>query len=200
MSIPTKLLSDRWEAVLVWEEKEVLPGSRELVTRDDDYMKAFRDMSAEFASAIGSDDAHLFDEVFSRLRKFWGQVNAKVADAYRAENPDPESWELRYFKWMTGVRFLRMDVGGRDLFIVRHPPRRLPKSPHWLTVDELLDILGSSVAMEAIKIFKALPTRKEYLKGPGAEEKHLHVRVEGETVTAKYDFNWEERSGELVCD
>ena len=142
-------------------------------------------------SCMKQGDIYGMEEAVHTWMLFWGMVNHDLATAHRKENEDPETWELRYLRWMKEIKHIKCEGEWGMFYIVPAKPKKLPRHPNWFTVDELIEILGSESTMAAIKLFKALPIRSEVLGLPPKGEKHLHVRVGDGVVKEKFIFNWD---------
>ena len=115
----------------------------------------------------------------------WERVNERLAEEYRVANEDPETWELRYIKWMKKIVYIKFGSPMGDFYLVPKKPRKKPKAAHWYTVDEMLGMLNPAV-VAAIEMAGSLPVRPETLPGPEPGEKHMLVDMTGPEMRVKY--------------
>jgi hypothetical protein len=128
--------------------------------------------------AMRDEDEILFEKALASWEKAFEKLNEICGEAYRAQCPNPEEWPLRYFRWMK-VQYMKLHCELGTFYIVPRMPKRKPRVPHWLTADEMIDILANPATVAAIKTF-GLPVRPESISGPKRGEKHMIVNLTGD--------------------
>lgn len=121
------------------------------------------------------EDEILFEKALTSWEKAFEKLNRICGEGYRAECPNPEEWPLRYFRWMK-VQYMKLECDLGIFYIVPRIPKRKPRVPHWLTADEMIDILANPAMIASIKMF-GLPVRPETLEGPKPGEKHMIINM-----------------------
>lgn len=179
-------LEQRLADVVALIEDERLPGWANYLERDPTARKWLDEQYDKMLSAVIDDDEVLLERAAGGWKKGFIRVNERVAEAYRKNNPDPETWELRFFKWMKIV-YMKFESELGDFYLLPRPPRKKPKTKYWYTADEMIDMLHP-VTAEAINTFKQLPIRPEELPGPEKGEKHMHVDLTGPVMKVHFDF------------
>lgn len=137
-------------------------------------------------SAMRDEDNILFERAVVSWEKGFEKINTICGEAYRERYPDPEEWPLRYFRWMK-VQYMEFECDLGTFYIVPRRPRRKPKVDHWMTADEMIDILENPAMVKAIKEF-GLPVRGDTLPGPRPNEKHLVCDFRKEEPQVYYKF------------
>ena len=139
------------------------------------------------AVATRDEDEILFEKALNSWEKAFDKLNGICGEAYRAQTPAPEDWPLRYFRWMK-VQYMKLECELGIFYIVPRPPSRKPRVPHWMTADEMIDILSSPSTIAAIKKF-GLPVRPETIGKPKRGEKHMIINFTNDgRPTCYYDF------------
>jgi hypothetical protein len=182
-------LQAKFEEALAQVKAMRLPGWREHVDENKDVGDWMVAQRSKIERAIRDEDEVLYDRAVPGWIKGWEKINIAVAEKYRAENADPELWELRYIKWMKLVYIKFESELGVFYLVPRHPKRR-PRAEYWYTVDEMLDMLGNEGIIAAIKTFNQLPVRPQSLEKPKKGEKHMVINLTGdENPKVFYNFH-----------
>jgi len=183
-------LHDRLVALLGAAELEMeamrLPVWSELLERNKKAATTVRERRERVADAMRDEDEVLFMRALRSWQMAWSRVNEVLAEEYRQANPDPEGWELRYFKWMK-IKFIHFDSPLGEFYLVPRAPRRQPKGVTWYTADEMIAMLEPGVAATILG-FKKLPVRFESLSGPAKGEQHMHIDLTGPETVVKCDL------------
>lgn len=178
-------LQARYQKELDRMERERLPGAKEELERGaGEKGKWMRSQKEKIERAIRDEDEILFERALGGWLKGWGTVNTEIAENYR-KTVEPEMWELRYVRWMN-IRFMKLECDMGTFYIVPRTPNRRPKTDHWFTVDEMLDILAAPGVVASSKAFGALPSRPDSTSRPGSDERHLVVNFADSNKPAVY--------------
>ena len=146
-----------------------------------------RKQKIRVAAALFDQDEILFERALAGLEKGFEKLNRLCGEAYRKRYPEPEERPLRYFRWMS-IRYMKLACELGEFYIVPRIPERKPKVAHWLTADEMIDILNNPAAIASIKTF-GLPSRPELIEKPKRGEKHLHLDyTDSEHPQIYFDF------------
>jgi hypothetical protein len=181
-------LAERMASMLAEQGRENLPGFLAKKNSDPDILKWISDQESRLEASVRDADEVLFEQAAGAWLKACWRVNELVAEDYRQAHLDPEQWELRFFKWMTKVSFIRFECQWGEFFVVPRKPRRRPNAKHWFTADEMIDILNSPVTTQAIVAFGQLPIRPDDIPHPAPGEKHLDIDFTGEAPVIRYIF------------
>jgi hypothetical protein len=154
-----------------------LPGWEACFVKDPKIGQWLDTLDKRIRNAIRDEDRVRFERELHSIIKAWERINELVAEDYRAKNPDPEQWELRYVKYMK-IQYMRFDSPLGEFYVVPRTPRRKPKAEHWYTVDEMLAMLHPPV-VELIKFANSMPKRPESLSPPGPGEQVISIGPEG---------------------
>lgn len=173
----------------IWAEEVKLPGADHMAGQVEEFARWMGEQLEKVELAIRDEDEVLFERSLASWMKGWERLNEMVAEEYREETPNPESWELRYLKWMK-IAFVKFESEVFGLFyIYPRRPKRRPQARQWYTADEMIDILENPATLAAINTFGAMPARAEDLKGPARGEKHLTVDFTGDVPVMAYTFD-----------
>ena len=165
-------LRGRLDKFLRWVTQERLPGWEEYLDNNSEAYNRMDGYRLKVDDSIKDADEILFERAVGGLKEAWEKINLAIAEKYRELNPDPETWELRYVRWMK-IKYMKFGCEMGTFYVVPKKPERRPKAKHWFTVDEMLDILNCPATVAAIKAFKQMPVRPDSLPSPGEDEKHL---------------------------
>lgn len=147
-----------------------------------------RKQKTRVAAALFDQDEILFERALAGLEKAFEKLNRLCGEAYRKRFPDPEDWPLRYFKWMS-ITYMKLECELGIFYIVPQMPERKPRVTHWLTADEMIDILSNPAIIKSIKTF-GLPVRPETLEKPKKGEKQLTINfLDKKNPPVYYDFH-----------
>lgn len=171
-------LEIRRQQIIARQVSENLPSFDEHVAGSEEIGRRLDGQLRLMAAAVRDCDEVNLDKGLEAWIKICQEVNENLAEQYRQANPDPETWELRYFKWMVRVIFVRFDSPLGEFYLVPRKPRRRPKAKYWYTADEMIDMLHTGVA-NVINAFGALPIRPTDLSPPGPGEQHVHIDLTG---------------------
>jgi hypothetical protein len=142
--------------------------------------------------AMRDKDEILFEKALASWEKAFDKLNGLCGEGYRARCPNPEDWPLRYFRWMK-VQYMKLHCELGTFYIVPRMPKRKPRVPHWLTADEMIDILANPATVAAIKTF-GLPVRPDTIDGPRPGEKHMIINLTGDGgEVCRYQLHGEKR-------
>lgn len=168
----------------LFRRAEFLPGFDAYVAEHPEVGKYITEQWRFVENAVRDDDIVRFEDAAGSWLKACHRVNELLAETYRQAHPEPESWELRYFKWMKIV-FIRFESPRGEFFLVPRRPRRRPKARHWYTADEMMALVlpGPSAL---IALSDKLPLRPEDMSKPGMDEKHLHLDFTGDKLRQFY--------------
>jgi len=180
-------LAERFSAAELETEGQRLPGWRDLLEKNNKASKAIAERRERIELALRDEDEVLFLRALGEWDAAWCRVNEILAEEYRQSNPDSKTWELRYFKWMKKVKFIRFDSPLGEFYLVPREPGSLPSGALWYTADEMIAMIKPSVAA-AITAFKKLPVRAETLSRPGKGENHMHIDFTGSEPVVKYEL------------
>lgn len=180
-------LAARRTQLQVMQETENLPEFATHVASDEKIDRWLKDQIARMDAAIRDTDEVLFDQASGAWLKAAQRVNEIIAEEYRQAHPDAESWDLRYFKWMTKIKFIRFESPLGEFYLVPRRPQIRPKAQHWYTADEMIDMLHP-MAAKTIQAFGVLPVRPETLAGPRPGEAHIHITPGGDPPI-KFDLH-----------
>lgn len=190
----TETLEIRRRQAMADQDASNLPEFDAKKAGDPKIAKYIADQEGRIAAAVRDADEIVFETTIGSWLKACYRVNEIIADEYRAANPDPATWELRYFKWMTRVQYILFESPLGEFAIVPRRGRRVP-AKHWYTADEMIGILGNPAIGETIKMLGTLPVRPESLPGPAEGEKHLHIDATGPQVQARFEFHGGSHAG-----
>ena len=146
--------------------------------RRRDAAKWIRDQRKRVTLAIRDRDTILFERALASWEKAFEKLNRICGEAYRARFPDPEEWPLRYFRWMS-IRYMELECELGTFYLVPQMPIRKPTVEHWMTADEMLDILSQPAIIKAIQTF-GLPGRPGKVEKPRKGEKHMIINFTGD--------------------
>ena len=166
-------------------ERERLPGWEAFFARDAEAEKWTLNQEQRVLGSLRHEDEVIFERALGSWVMAWERVNERLAEEYRVANEDPETWELRYIKWMKKIVYIKFGSPMGDFYLVPKKPRKKPKAAHWYTVDEMLGMLNPAV-VAAIEMAGSLPVRPETLPGPEPGEKHMLVDMTGPEMRVKY--------------
>lgn len=168
------MLQECFHSGQLFVAEEKLPGVDELLESDEAAAGWIREQEHRIWSSIRDLDEILFERSLASWIRGWEKLNEIVAEDYRKTHPGPETWELRFIKWMK-IKFIHFESEKLGSFyLVPKRPKRRPRAEHWYTVDEMLDMLHPNIAA-TINTFGCLPARPESLEGPERGEKHLTI-------------------------
>lgn len=171
-------LEERRRSIVAAQEATNLPEFQFRVDADPAMGKWIVEQVSRMDAAIRDIDEVLFDQAAGAWQKAAHRVNEIIAEEYRVAHPDVELWDLRYFKWMTRVTFIKFDSPFGEFYLVPRKPRVQPKTMYWYTADEMIDMLHPQVA-HTIKTFGVLPDKRAVPKlKPG--EQIIHVDATGD--------------------
>jgi len=170
---PTETLSAERDRVFAYMTAGKLPGWDDRYAQDPKIRAYITGLHAALSNAIRDDAVFDFKKTIGSIIKSWERVNELLAEAYRATHPDPETWELRYVKWMP-LTYIHFDSPHGEFCLVPRRPRGTMPAPRWYTVDEMLEMLEPGVA-QVITIFGAWPNNHLVLKPPGPGEQVVHA-------------------------
>lgn len=179
-------LEGRRHHAIADSEGQFLPGFDEYLENNADVAHRFEDQKQRMEGAVRDADEANLEQCLNAWRKICQQVNETLAEEYRQANPDPELWELRFFKWMTRVVFIRFESPLGEFYLVPQRPKRKPKAKYWYTADEMIDMLHPNVAA-TITTFGQLPIRPESLEPPGPGERFIHIDATGDEPVIRYE-------------
>jgi hypothetical protein len=165
------------EVQRAFRDQEYLPGFDAFIEKHPEATKWLDEQCFRMDKAIHDNDPVLFERALGSWAKAVERVNELVAEEYRQAHSDPLTWELRFFKWMARVKWMKFDCALGEFYVVPRPPAsgRKPKAKYWYTADEMIDMLQPGVAI-AIKGFQQLPTRPDSLPGPDTGEATMHLK------------------------
>ena len=166
------------QRIIERQECENLPGFDDYLAHDTDAAGKIDDQQRRMSTAIRDADESNLEKNLGIWISLCRQVNEAIAEEYRQSHLDPETWELRYLKWMVRVTFIRFDSPLGEFYLVPQKPKRRPKATHWYTADEMIDMLNPTVAATIIA-FATLPVRPDNLEHPGPGEQHVHIDLTG---------------------
>lgn len=187
-------LEQKLAEVVAHIEDERLPGWANYLEADSAARKWIDEQYNKMLAAIRDDDEVLFERAAASWRKAFFRLNERLAERYRQAHPDPETWELRYFKWMTKVIFIKFECPLGTFYLVPRQPKKKPRAKYWYTADEMIDMLHPATAA-AINTFGQLPVRPESLSEPGKGEKFMHIDLTGGQPVVKYQIRKRGRDG-----
>lgn len=197
MEIPQPMMAANLRRRLQLETDRIhderLPGWEKALADDQTVAGRIGELVIRIENAIRDEDEIRYEKEIADHAKEWERVNGLVAECYRVTNTDPETWELRYIKWMK-ISFIKFDSPMGEFFLTPHMPKKKPKARHWYTVDEMIMMVRGPIA-ELIKMSDRLPDRPEVLKPPGPGEKVLHIDATGPTVRTYYEMHKRSRYG-----
>ena len=113
-----------------------------------------------------------FAQALAKYKSGWVRINQQIAEKYKAANPDPTTWELRYLKHMR-VKFIRCESPAGEFYITPRP-RKPKKGVRTISADQLEAIIENPVAAKAFELFGALPVDESEFDEPPKGENHLH--------------------------
>jgi hypothetical protein len=180
-------LEQKLAEVVAQVEESRLPGWANYLERDQEARKWTDEQYDRMLSAIRDDDEVLFERAAASWRKAFCRINERLAESYRQANANPELWDLRFFKWMKHVIYIKFESELGTFYLVPQKPRKKPRAEYWYTADEMIGMLQPATAA-AINTFKQLPVRPESLKGPEKGEKHMRVDLTGSAMGVKFDL------------
>ena len=167
-------LRERRDKVATQVLSERLPGWEEFLEENAEAAKWIAEYDHRIGAAIHDGDAVLFERALGTWRKAWHRVNLRIAEQYRQDHPDPETWSLHYFKWMVKVHYIEFESELGNFLLYPQRPSRKPHLTHWYTADQMIAMLEDNVAA-TIKTFGVLPVQPSQLKPPGEGEKHMQI-------------------------
>ena len=155
--------------------------------RRKDAAKWIRDQRKRVMLAIRDRDTILFERALASWEKSFEKLNRICGEAYRVKFPNPEEWPLRYFRWMK-IRYMELECDLGTFYLVPQMPSKKPSVDHWMTADEMLDILSEPSTIKAIKTF-GLPVRSDELEKLKRGDKHMVINFTGDgNPICYYDF------------
>lgn len=178
-----KRLINRAKEVQRRIEENKLPGADEFVAANPKARSFISEHRSRAERALRDRNEVNLEDALAQLVRGWNHVNVTLAEEHRGERGEPETWDLRYVKWMK-LEYIRFDSPRGEFYLYPRKPRRSPKVDRWYTVDEMLNMLKPGVTA-AIKIFDVLPCRPERLPGPERGERFLHVDMSGDEFSVK---------------
>jgi hypothetical protein len=133
------------------------------------------------------EDEIMFEKAVASWEKAFEKLNRICGEAYRAKYPDPEEWPLRYFRWMR-IKYMELECDLGTFYLVPRMSSRKPRVDHWMTADEMIDILETPALVAAIKTF-GLPSRGGEVDPPKKGEKHMYINLTGDgKEVCHYDY------------
>lgn len=180
---------------------EALPGFDEYLKNENKASQWIAEQEAKINQAVRDEDDILLERALGSWTKAVERVNEIIAEKYRQANPEAagDGWDLRYVKWMTKVKYIRLECPLGEFYVVPRMPARRPKAKYWYTADEMIAMLHPTTA-EVIKTFEALPVRPETLSAPGPGEKHLRINATGTAPVLKPNEERTWGEGQLTYD
>jgi hypothetical protein len=172
---PKTLLEKRLCDAIDLVVSEGLPGCEEHVAANPEIRGWLDTQEKRIEKCMADANEIKFESALGNWRRGWERVNALLAEKYRLEQPDPNRWELRYFKWMEKVQYIRYEGPKYGEFLLYpRTPDRCPKE-RWYTVDEMLFFLSSPTVLAVADVFGVMPAKPEY---PRLKKGEQIVRVD----------------------
>lgn len=173
--------------------EERLPGWGAFVASNAEASRFFDEQSNGMDRSAEDGQLYLYEKYRDQYRRGHDQVNTRIAEQYREENKNPETWELRYIKHMK-IEYIKFGSPNGTFYVFPKNPKRRPKVPYWYTVDELIEIMVSGAGALAAA-FDCLPARPDALDGdlPAPGENHVKLDMTGAEPVREYK-RWRERN------
>lgn len=172
-------LSAQWKAAQAWVDREIIPGAREFFDNNAKAKEWKEAQERAVRSALDDGDVAGYERASQSWLNAWMRAFAIVAEEYRQKHQDPETWELRYFKWMA-IRYMRCECSLGEFYVVPREARGVPAGAIWYTANDLIAFADNqSTYRAAVELFGKLPERPRPLGQPGIGENFLIMDFTG---------------------
>jgi len=182
----SKDLAKKLRTILETLERQKLPGFADFIKSNSKARDSLMSKFDGIERGLRDTDEILFDQSMNGFKNVCWAVNQSIAEKHRKLLP-PEEWDLRYIRFMK-IKFIKFGCELGEFYLVPYTPRVRPRSPHWFTVDEMIDMIDNPLTVSTILAFSGLPVRPEALKGPGPGEKHMIVDFTSGKMEVKYEL------------